>query len=397
MNLLVVTNLYPPQELGGYGRSIADFVWGLRERGHKIQVLSSNAPHLGASSGLGPSGEPVDRTLQLKGSYEGGVRTLQDAQQRLAIDQANATLIRDWLISRPWDGILLGNLDLLGPELLQPLLEAPCVVQHHVGFVHAPFPPSAWPSSDRYRLVAASKAVRSALADVGLPTSTTSVVYPGVRNELFGIDKVGMPIPLAPDGSRHLPLKVCFAGLLMGSKGAHTLIEALIELQQQGLTVQASIAGDSFQNGYREQLEQWLRQNNLDGAVQFVGQLNRQALARFYALHHVGVFPSIHPEAFGIVAAEMMASGLAVVSSGVGGAGELIENGRTGLLFEAGDSKDLARCLVRLIKDVDLLQHIRESGQKDARERFSVTAAAAALEAGFMTNNVAHAKATVFM
>ena len=50
MNLLVVTNLYPPQELGGYGRSIADFVWGLKERGHNIQVLSSDAPHLGSSS-----------------------------------------------------------------------------------------------------------------------------------------------------------------------------------------------------------------------------------------------------------------------------------------------------------------------------------------------------------
>ena len=57
MNLLVVTNLYPPQELGGYGRSIADFVWGLRERRHHIQVLSSNAPHLGANSDLGPSGK----------------------------------------------------------------------------------------------------------------------------------------------------------------------------------------------------------------------------------------------------------------------------------------------------------------------------------------------------
>ena len=76
MNLLVVTNLYPPQELGGYGRSIADFVWGLRKRGHNIQVLSSDAPHLGASSGIGPSGEAVDRRLQLKGSYEGGVRPL---------------------------------------------------------------------------------------------------------------------------------------------------------------------------------------------------------------------------------------------------------------------------------------------------------------------------------
>ena len=71
-----------------------------------------------------------------------------------------------------------------------------------------------------YRLVAASEAVRFAhLTDAGLPTSTASVVYPGVRSELFGIDPVGMPSPLDPDGSRQRPLKVCFAGLLMASKG----------------------------------------------------------------------------------------------------------------------------------------------------------------------------------
>ena len=61
----------------------------------------------------------------------------------------------------------------------------------------------------------------------------------------------------------------------MGSKGAHTLIEALIQLKQQGLSVQASLAGSSFQSGYREQLEQLLKQHNLDGSVQFVGQLGR--------------------------------------------------------------------------------------------------------------------------
>ena len=198
MNLLVVTNLYPPQELGGYGRSMADFVWGLRERGHSIQVLSSDAPHLGASSDLGPSGEAVDRRLQLKGSYEGGVRNLQDPQRRQAIDQANATLIRSWLNSQHWDGILLGNLDLLGPELLPVLLEAQCIVQHHVGFVHAPFPGHALPANERYRLVAASQTVRSALVSAGLPVSSASVVYPGVRSELFGVDRIGMPTPWLP-------------------------------------------------------------------------------------------------------------------------------------------------------------------------------------------------------
>ena len=396
MNLLVVTNLYPPQELGGYGRSIADFVWGLRERGHTIQVLSSDTPHLGASSSLGPSGERVDRRLQLKGSYEGGVRPLQDPEQRQTIDDDNSALIRAWLKGQHWDGILLGNLDLLGPELLPALLEAPCIVQHHVGFVHAPFPPSAWPNSDRYKLVAASRAVRSALTNAGLPISKAKVVYPGVRTELFGIEHVGMPTPLTPDGSRQRPLKVCFAGLLMSSKGAHTLIQALIQLKQQGLNVQASLAGESFQSGYREQLEEWLEQHNLDGAVQFVGQLGRLALARFYSLHHVGVFPSIHPEAFGIVAAEMMASGLVVVSSGVGGASELIKDGQTGLRFEAGNSQDLARCLMRLARDPSLLHNLRQAGKKESRKRFSVIESAAALEAGFSQEITAQQKRTFF-
>ena len=72
----------------------------------------------------------MDRRLQLKGSYEGGVRPLQDPQLRRAIDQANTALIDSWLNCQHWDGILLGNLDLLGPELLLPLLEAPCIVQH---------------------------------------------------------------------------------------------------------------------------------------------------------------------------------------------------------------------------------------------------------------------------
>ena len=74
MRLLLITNLYPPQELGGYGRCMADFAWGLQERGHHVQVLSSNAPYLGPDNS-GPSNEPVDRRLKLKGSFHNGVTT----------------------------------------------------------------------------------------------------------------------------------------------------------------------------------------------------------------------------------------------------------------------------------------------------------------------------------
>ena len=108
--------------------------------------------------------------------------------------------------------------------------------------------------------------------------------------------------------------------------------------------------------------------------------------ARFYALHHVGVFPSLHPEAFGIVAAEMMASGLAVVSTGVGGAGELIEHERTGLRYEAGNKDELSNCIRRLASDSSLLNSLRKTGMKEARQRFDVINSAKAIEDGFKAN-----------
>jgi len=393
MRLLVVTNLYPPQELGGYGRSIADFVWGLGQRGHRLQVVTSDAPYLAApdsgSAGLGPSGEAVARTLQLKGSYQNGVQALQDPEACTRIDHSNAAALRHWL-AQGFDGVLVGNLDLLGAELLQVLLEPGIAVVHHVGFVTPPFAPSLMPMQPHYKLVAASCAVRQTLAASGLPVAQAPVVYPGARIELFSAAATGRASALdlaralvaagQPLGSAANPLKVGFAGLLMSSKGAHTVLQALAALQRQGVAVQASVAGESFQSGYREALDALVEREGLAGLVQFVGQLDRPRLARFWALHHVGVFASTFPEAFGIVAAEVMASGVALLTSGVGGAAELIEPGVSGLRFAPGDAASLAAALQQLLADPDLLWRLAQAGQQRVRARFSVTAAAEQLE-----------------
>lgn len=388
MRLLVVTNLYPPQELGGYGRSIADFVWGLRQRGHEVMVLTSDASYLGDAAPWGPSGELVDRSLQLKGTYQGGVQRLDDPVRCAALDSHNAAHIRDLHAHGSWDGVLVGNLDLMGPELLQPLLAIGVPVVHHVGFVSPPFHPDQFPRSSLYQLVPASQAVRQALASAGLPVADAPVVYPGARTELFGAEATGMAPPFPADGSAARPLKVCFAGLLMGSKGAHTVVDALAQLHREGFKVQGTLAGAAFQTGYREQLEAFIVQSGLEGSVQWVGQLQRPALARMMALHHVGVFPSIHPEAFGIVGAEMMASGLALVTSGVGGAAELVENGVSGLRFEAGDASALAGALRSLAAEPSRQRQLALAGQQRVRRRFSVAASAEQLEGLFQPSPI---------
>lgn len=379
MRLLIVSNLYPPQELGGYGRSLADFAWGLLQRGHQVRVLTSDAPYLGAPE-PGPSGESVERSLQLKGSFANGVQLLNDQEACSRIDRHNISTLRHLLGTGPVDGVLLGNLDLLGPAVLHTLLEPGIPVLHHVGFMAAPFGREHWPQSPHYQLVAASRAVRHSLAAAGLPVKHAPVVYPGARVELFGDPRLRQ-WRAAPPGHPANPLKLCFAGLLMGSKGAHTAVEAAALLHRAGISVQLNLAGAEFQSGFWSALQALGQQQGLgEGQLRWVGPLQRPALARFFQLHQVGIFPSIYPEAFGIVGAEIQASGLALVSSGVGGASELFEDGISGLRFQPGDAADLARQLQRLVAIPEMLAQLQQQGQARVQRLFSVGYAASQLE-----------------
>ena len=85
-----------------------------------------------------------------------------------------------------------------------------------------------------------------------MDVSDSFVIYPGARVDLFGAAKLIRPLPPTPNGTAGKPLRVCFAGLQMGSKGPHTLLEAVLQLKQRGVEVHAMLAGGAFQKDYVE-------------------------------------------------------------------------------------------------------------------------------------------------
>ena len=293
-----------------------------------------------------------------------------------AIDARNRERLQHWLTRQRWDGLLLGNLDLLGVELLPALLAAGLPVLHHIGFVVEPFRAQDLPAARNYRMVAASEAVRAAQIRHGFSVDADAVVYPGCRDDLLGEAATGGMILPPPQR----PLKVGYAGLLMNSKGPHTLLKAVRLLRDRGVTVEASLAGSRFAGAFAAAMDTYIERHRLQHQVRFLGQLNRQELAQFLRRQHAFVFPSIFPEAFGIVAAEAMASGLALVSSGVGGASELFEPEISGLSFPAEDAHALAAQLERLATNPELLERLQQAGEARARQLFSVRASAAKLE-----------------
>lgn len=383
MHLLLITNLYPPQELGGYGRSMADFAWGLMQRGHHLQVLCTDAPHLG-DSGNGPSGEQVVRCLSLKGSFKGGVHLDQDPERCSFTDAANQQCIDHWLNQRVWDGVLIGNIDLLGHEILQPILNSAVPTLHHIGFITPPFDPKFTPTTKSYQLVCASQAVKQSLIQAGMSITEAPVVYPGARVDLYGSQINRRSLPKLPSPLKQQPIKICYAGLQMSSKGPHILLEAIALLKNKNIPTYCMLAGGTFQEAYMHAMKKFIHEQELEANIDFAPQLTRPQLSRFFRLHHVCVFPSIHPEAFGIVAAEAMASGLALVSSGVGGSTEIFEEGISGLSFQAGDAKSLANQLERLWRNPTLLETLQKNGEHHARERFSVQRSAEQLETLFL-------------
>jgi FkbM family methyltransferase len=375
MKILILTNLYPPQVVGGYERSIADFARLLKHGGHEVIVLTSDCPHL--TSKISPSVYPepvIDRRLQLGGQWqvERGAEWFSPEQIATA-DSNNEQILSDYLQSFQPDVCLAGNMDFLNIALLNQVLALSIPVAHYVMNSAPGYPPEETPASPLYRFVTCSDWVTGSLLEKGYPAQTAVTVYPGAAVQEFYQ-------PELPVRDR---LRIAYASLVMHYKGADVLVEALSLLHNAGIDFTATIAGGTLIPTFVEALEQFVESEGMADRVKFTGVLSRQELIDLYRTHNVLAFPSRFQEPFGISQVEAMAAGLTLVTSGTGGAREIVEHGQDGLLFESENPLDLADMLAYLPAHPEEWAAIAQRGQQKALTEFSQEKAAARLEAVF--------------
>ncbi|MFV9507570.1 MAG: glycosyltransferase family 4 protein [Oscillochloridaceae bacterium umkhey_bin13] len=170
-----------------------------------------------------------------------------------------------------------------------------------------------------------------------------AVIFNGIDCQLF------QPQPRDP-AVRHqfgLPTKaplLLFVGRLQPWKGVDTALRALNLLPG----VHLAIAGDGEQ---RHNLEALAVELGLSARVHFLGALERQSLPALYSNADLLVATSHASETFGIGLVEAQACGLPVVASRFGGFPEVVDEGRTGLLYPARDHAALAQAVTSLLAD----------------------------------------------
>lgn len=164
------------------------------------------------------------------------------------------------------------------------------------------------------------------------------------------------------------PPTVSYAGRLIPKKGVDVLLRAFARITEQIPEARLLIAGDGPLRGDLEQLAQSLA---VARHVSFLGHKTRPEMEEAFACAWVQAVPSVWEEPFGLVGAEALMRGTAVVVTANGGLAEQVVPDLNGYHVPPGDDQALAHALLELLSDRQRAEAFGAHGRCHALEHFS--------------------------
>ena len=203
------------------------------------------------------------------------------------------------------------------------------------------------------------------------------VIFRGINLEYFDEGNItdNKRKKLISDWNLDLEKKtILLPGRLTSWKGQNILIEALNILIEDyyKTNFQAIILGsDQGRKIYSKKLFSLVERYQLNQKVRFITHAKDMPVA--YSVADIVVSSSIEPEAFGRVAVEAQAMKKPIVASDIGGSKETVLHEKSGILYKAGDARELAKVLNKLIElDKEALYSMGNEGRKNVTKKFNV-------------------------
>jgi glycogen(starch) synthase len=360
VKVLMVSWEYPPVVVGGLGRHVYHLATTLAAAGHEVVVLSRRPS--GTDPGTHPTTDEISEGVRL-------VAAAQDPHEfTFGTDMMAWTLAMGHSMIRA--GLALHTQGSWRPDVvhahdwlvahpaiaLTEFFDVPLVstihateAGRHTGWVaglisrqvHAV---ESWLVRESDSLIACSASMSDEITELFGPGLAEIRV---IRN---GIEAARWPFAIRKP--RQGPAQLLYVGRLEYEKGVHDAIAALPRIRRSHPGTTLTIAGDGTQLRW---LVEQARKHKVLKATRFVGRLGHEELVRLLQSADAAVLPS-HYEPFGIVALEAAATGTPLVTSNVGGLGEAVINGQTGVSFAPRDIAGLAAAVRAVLDDPDAAQ-----------------------------------------
>ena len=377
-DILMISNLYPPMQIGGYEIAARDVAEGLRARQLTVHVLTSDY----SKEDLYPICEQdVSRNLKLTGSWYGDYSVndpLENSRYNFRVTQDFVKRLKPKLVYA-WNQANLGA----GPTLAADIEGVP-VLHHIMGYDLLSYRRrtkidlavirrllrwmryAAWREyqlKDRHlkNIVFLSHYMLRHFQKEGIYPEYSFVVHPGINVENIA----------SKDSYKVLDncFNVVFLGQLAPHKGVLEVKAALNHLAATNpeLNLTLTLIG----TGEARFVDSLLAPSMIN--VVNEGFIDRDNLYQRLSSFDAGIFPSTWEEPFGIAQIEMMAAGLPIISSAKGGAAEPLEDGVNSLIFNSSVHGDLERKFQILIDEYSFYAaKLGTEARKTVEESFSL-------------------------
>lgn len=353
LHIALVSETYPP-EVNGVANTLGRLCQGLRDRGHRLQLVRPRQ--------VDETGASNDELLLTRGWPLPGYAGLQWGQSSLH------KLLRRWQRNRP-DVLYIATEGPLGLSALRAArrLGIPVVSGFHTNFQQY---------SDHYGLGLLTRLLTGYLRWFHNRSRLTLVPSPSQRLELQrrGFERLEL-LARGVDGQLFHPTRrsselratwgltenetaILHVGRLAAEKNLQLLVRTYqaLKLSLPQRRMKLVIVGDG---PLRAQLEQ-----ELPDAV-FCGVQRGEELATHYASGDLFLFPSLS-ETFGNVLLEALASGLGVVAFDQAAAALHIRHGHNGALASPGDEQAFIEAAQWLLQDSESLRRTRLNARQHA-------------------------------
>ena len=383
LNVLLINDYGRPT--GGAELQMLAIRDGLRARGHRVRLFSSDADPVG--------GFPLLADATCRGRTD----IVQVLTQTANLDAARR--LRAELRDHPPDLVHIRMfLWQLSPLILPLLRGRPVLFQAAVYKAICPngiklrpdatvcTTPAGWICRSSGCL--ATKTWLSTMAQLALlrrwrDVITTTTTLSRRMAEMFEADG-WQDVQVLPNGVDDAPMRgalgvrpvAVYAGRLSREKGVETLIDAFAAVAERLPEARLVILGSGPDEAALRR-----RAAVLGDRVEFVGHLPRDRMEARVADAWVQVVPSLWHEPFGNVTTEAMMRGTAVIAADMGGQSDLVRDGLTGYLVPPGDAARLADRLTRILSDRDHADALGAAGREVACRDYSRAAALDRIEA----------------
>jgi glycosyltransferase involved in cell wall biosynthesis len=156
-----------------------------------------------------------------------------------------------------------------------------------------------------------------------------------------------------------------FIGSFYAYEGLALLLQALPRMLHSLPSLQLLLVGGGPQEAELRALAARL---GVQGSVRFAGRAPHQQIAEYYSLVDILIYPRLPMRLTELVTPlkplEAMAQGRLVIASDVGGHREMIEHGKTGMLFKAGNPDALASQVLYLMRHAELWPKLRRQARE---------------------------------